>query len=271
MVTLLTVVFSVAACGTGHPPAIGDPEPTAVPTQPTDAAGQLAGLVAAAQDRHYVAAYTLTSHDHPNRTVLASVATDGSWRVDIPAGALSGAADVAIVGNATGTYQCLLSGSGTTAATTPDTPPPASSSPGTPSAPPSAPATDYVAPACVKVANAGEVVPHRYDPVFEHLFTDWLDVLADQNAPIDVFTASALPHSTGTCFSVEPSSASLVPPVDAGIFCFAPDGTMTAASIADGALTLDPPAGPAPPTNGLPAPITVGPAAPVKVDNAASG
>lgn len=203
--------------------------------------------MAAARDRRYVAAYTLVTRGRADRTVLASVATDASWRVDVPGGALGGGADVAIVGDTTGTYQCLLGGSGTTLA-----------------AITTSPASGYPAPTCVKVAAAGHRVPARYDPIFEHMFTDWLDVLTDREAPISVFTASPLSNSTGTCFSVEPSAASLAPPIAPGIYCFLPDGTMTAAAISDNTLTMAGPPAPAPPSTTLPAVVTPGPAAPTK-------
>ena len=122
----------------------------------------------------------------------------------------------------------------------------------------------YPAPVCVKVAAAGKPVPRKYDPVFEHIFTDWLGVLLDRTAPISVFPAAPLPHSTGSCYSVESSSASLAPVMDSGIFCFTSDGTLTAAKIDSGTLTISGSAVAAPPTTSLPAPITAGPAAPTK-------
>jgi hypothetical protein len=122
----------------------------------------------------------------------------------------------------------------------------------------------YPAPICVKVAAAGKPVPKKYDPVFEHIFTDWLAVMLDRTAPISVFPASRLAHSSGACYSVESSSASLAPVIDSGIFCFTPDGTLTAAKIGAGTLTMSGPAVAAPPTTTLPAPISAGPAAPTK-------
>ncbi len=265
-VTVITAAVAAAGCGAGHPPVLGDPVRSTPATQPTDAPGQLAGLAAAAQDHRFVVTYAFTSKDHATRTVLVSLALDGSWRVDVPGGALSGAGDVSMVGNSNGTFQCLLGGDGTTLrAAPPIVGPSGSPSPGA-SAPPAA--AVYQAPACVKVAALGSAVPHRYDPVVEHFFTDWLGVLLDRDAPIEVFAASPLPHSTGSCFSVEPSSASLAPPIDAGVYCFTADGTMTAASTADGTLIINRGSAAAPPTIGLPGPVTAGPAAPVRIADA---
>jgi hypothetical protein len=278
-VTVLIAAVTLTGCGAGHPPSLTDPTPnSAIPTGPVDAVGQLAGLAAAAHDRRYVAAYAVSGTGTSAHSLLVSLAIDGTWQVDIDGGALGGGGNVAIVGLKTGTYQCLLSGPATTAAT--PTPPP----PGPPTPSPSAsagasaePSTStsaspspsptpvrYPAPVCVKVAAAGKPVPKKYDPVFEHIFTDWLAVMLDRTAPISVFPASRLAHSTGACYSVESSSASLAPVIDSGIFCFTPDGTLTAAKIGAGTLTISGPAVAAPPTTTLPAPISPGPAAPTK-------
>ena len=91
-----------------------------------------------------------------------------------------------------------------------------------------------------------------------------MDVMTDRNAPILVFLAAPLPHSGGQCFSVEPSSASIEPPMQAGIFCYTADGTLTAAALAHNKLAIVGQPAPAPPSNPLPGPITNGPAAPVK-------
>jgi hypothetical protein len=287
-VIVLTAAATVTGCGAGHPPTLTDPTPSsAIPTGPVDAVGQLAGLAAAAHDRRYVAAYTVTGTATSGRSLLASLATDGTWQVDVEGGALGGGGNVAIVGLKTGTYQCLLSGPATTAATpTPPAAPPSPSASAGPSvsagaqasagasakpststsasAAASATPVRYPAPVCVKVAAAGKPVPKRYDPVFEHIFTDWLAVMLDRTAPISVFPASPLAHSTGSCYSVESSSASLAPVIDSGIFCFTADGTLAAAKIGAGTLTISGSTVAAPPTTTLPAPITAGPAAPTK-------
>ena len=262
---ILVACLALSACG-GTPPDLGDGQPSA-PTTPTDPQGQLAGLVAAAHDHRYVATYKLTRKGRADRTILAALATDGSWEVSVPGGALSGGADVSLVGTSAGTYQCLLGGPATTPVSQPVPPPPPS-----PSAPPGASASPtptgppppvYRAPACVRIAGPGKPVPHRYDPVIEHLFTDWPAVLIDRNAAIAVSAARPLPGSTGACYSVEPNAASLAPPIDPGIFCYSPDGTLTAAALDFGSLTMVNSPAAAPPTVGLPAAIITGPAAPV--------
>jgi hypothetical protein len=271
-VIAITLALALSACTTGHPPTLVDSTPTGVvPTSPIDPAGQLAGLAAAAHDRKYVAAYTIGGTGH--RTLLASLATDGTWQVDVDGGALSGGANVALIGLKTGTYQCLLGGPATTApGSIPPAPSPSPSASSSPPARPSpsgspsqsvAPPPRFVAPACVKVAAGGKPVPGRYDPVFERIFTDWLAVLLDRDAPISVFPSTPLPHAIGACYSVEPNSVSLVPVMGPGTFCFAPDGTLTAAKISEGTLTISGPAVAPPATTTLPAQVTAGPAAPL--------
>jgi hypothetical protein len=263
----LAACLILAACG-GSPPDLGGDVPSP-PVTPTDPQGQLAGLAAAAKDHRYVAAYTLTRKGRPDRAILAALAADGTWEVNVPGGALGGGADVSIVGTGAGIYQCLLGGPATVpvAQTAPPPPPSPSASPGAPpSASPSPtgpqPPT-YRAPACVRIAAAGKPVPRRYDPVIEHPFTDWPGVLLDRNAPIAVSAARPLPGATGACYSVEPNAASLAPSIDPGIFCYTPDGTLTAAALDIGSLTMVNSPAPAPPTVALPAPVVPGPAAPV--------
>ena len=53
---------------------------------------ELAALAAAAQDRHLVAQYVYSRAGQPDRTIVFTSANDGSWRVDVPGGALGGAA-----------------------------------------------------------------------------------------------------------------------------------------------------------------------------------
>ncbi len=249
------VLLTLGGCG-GKPPQLLSSNPDVSSAPPSDPRGQLAALVAAAQDQHFVGAYTLHTDGRADRTVLVSRAVDGSSRIDVPGGALGGGADVSIAANATGIFQCVLSGPATTLAT-------ATSSPGPdPSASPANPA--FPAPACVRLAGPGGQIPKKYDPVIPHIFTDWMTVMTDRNAPILVFQAAALPGSSGQCFSVEPSSASMAPPMQAGIFCYLPDGTLTAAAIAHNRLTIIGQPAPAPPTDPLPGPVIDGPAAPIK-------
>jgi hypothetical protein len=257
VLALFVTTLGVSGCGRTHPPHIGGPS-TPPPTT-LGPADQLAGLAAAAQDLKFTAAYAYRVHGRPDRTVVASVATDGTWSVNVPAGALSGAADISVVGMKDGVYQCVLGGSATTLAPPPSVAP-VSPSPGASASPPPEAPPRITAPACVKVAAAGHTVPSRYDPVIEHPFTDWLAVLSSRNAPISVFTAQPVPGSSGSCFSIEPSAASLAPVVQAGIFCFLANGTLTSLTLANASLTLIGTPAPGAPTDSLPGPVTAGPA-----------
>jgi hypothetical protein len=266
VVTALTIMLTSAACGRTSPPHLlsNDPDGSAS-VGPADPSDRLAALAAALADKRYVAAYTLHTDGQPDRSVLVSIATDDSWRVDVPAGALRGGANVALVSDKSGVYQCLLSGPATNVA-------PADPKPG-PSGSPSpsvSPPPFYASPACVKASAAGRPLPSRIDPQIEHIFTDWLDVMTDRDSPISVFQAAPLPNSTGSCFSIEPISASIAPPMSAGIFCFQADGTITAAAIAHNRLTLAGAVGSAAATNPLPGGVINGPLAPVKAPDPAS-
>jgi len=218
-----TAVLALSGC-TATPPVLDDPSPTAGPTGPTDAWGQLAARLAVAQDRRYAASYTLTTKGRGPRTVSVTIAQDGTWLVAVPGGALGGTADVAIAANPSGLYQCALG----------------------------------AAPSCVRVAAPDGTVPAANDPRVEYLFTSWLRILADRQQAIAVNPAT-LAGAAGQCFSVEPNSAALTPPVDAGIYCYDDNGTLTAATLAMGSFTLAGAPGPAPATIALPGPVTSGP------------
>jgi hypothetical protein len=221
-------VTLVASACTGPPPApvTGASAP---PAGPADARGQLAGRVAAAQDNRYIAGYTFTPKGRSGRTVTVTIATDGSWLVVVPGGALGGTADVAVAATPAGLYQCAM---GTASGSTPG---------------------------CVRVANPDGRLAAKNDPRIEHLFTDWLTVLTDRQAAISVDTAAALPGSRGQCFSIEANSAALALPVDPGIYCYDTDGTLTAATLALGTLVLATAPAPAPPSITLPGPVVPGP------------
>ncbi len=222
--------------------ACGDPAPATGPAAPTPstpaasapqgggaARAELAARAAIAQDYRYAALYTYDTKDgQPERSVVASVATDGSWRVDVPGGALGGTADVAIVQTGEGVFQCAL---------------------------PSA--TNPISPGCVRVADPGERVPREYDPKVQRLFRQWLDVFTDRQAPLSVVPAAPLPGSQGRCFSIDSVSASLKAPVDVGIYCYADNGLLTAVRVAFGTLTLASVAA-APATIDLPGPVVGG-------------
>ncbi|GIG85156.1 hypothetical protein [Plantactinospora endophytica] len=225
-VLLLAGPALLAGCGADDPaPAATTPAPaTTKPTQPRE---QLAALAAAAQDRQMTAVYTLTVSGQPNRSISVFRAADRSWRVDIPAGALGGTADVSLVQNGAGLFQCAL------------------------------PSAGYPESAgCVRVADPGQPLDPGIDPRMRHPFTDWPEVLTDRRAPLSVATAE-LPGAQGSCFAVESTSASVGPPLDPGIYCFAADGTLTAARLPAGTLTLAGTPAAAPATVALPGPVVV--------------
>jgi hypothetical protein len=214
------MLLFVAACG-GSPPA---PKPTAAPgpTAEPEARAQLAGLAAAAQDRALVAIYTLRDSGREDRAVSVTLAADGSWRVDIPGGALGGTADVSVARTGAGLFQCGL----------------------TP------------APFCARIGGDDARLSASIDPLVQRPFVDAKSVLADPGAPLAVSAASALPGAAGRCFSVETTAASVGAPLDVGIYCYGDDGTLTAARLAYGTLLLSGAPGAAPPSVSLPGPVT---------------
>lgn len=226
--TVIVLAWSVVGCG-GTPAAAPTPGGSSTPPDPVDARVALAARAALAQDRTATALYTLDSGDEAPRSVVATRASDGSWRVDIPGGALGGTADVSIVRIEAGIFQCSL---------------------------PSA--TRAVASTCVKVADTDGRIPGRYDPKVQRIFHDWLSVFTDRRAALSVSTAQPLAGSQGTCFAVDSISASLKAPVDVGIYCYAEDGLLTAARVAYGELRLAAAPAEPPPSVDLPGPVVAG-------------
>ncbi|HEX8628722.1 MAG TPA: hypothetical protein VF755_11180 [Catenuloplanes sp.] len=226
----LAAAATLAGCSPGDPTRTPAPATSAAPPATATAArGQLAGLAAAAEDYRFTALYSLSTPGRPERTVVVTAATDGSWRVDIPGGALGGTADVAVAQNSAGLFQCAL-----------------------PSAQRPAEA------ACVRVADPGGRVPARADPRVQHPFTDWVDVLTDRQAPLSVSAAPALSGTRGECFVVESISASMTAPLDVGVYCFAKNGLLTGAKLQLGTLRLiGEPAAP-PRSVTLPGPVVPG-------------
>ncbi|WP_323373579.1 hypothetical protein, partial [Plantactinospora alkalitolerans] len=223
-VLLLVGPLLSTGCGGGAPaPAATPTKPAA--SRPPEARDQLAALAAAAQDRRLVAGYTLSTEGQPDRSISVTKATDGSWRVDIPGGALGGTADVSMAQTGAGTFQCSL---------------PSAGQPGSPG--------------CVRVADPGQSLDAGIDPRMQHPFTDWPEVLTDRQAPLAISTTT-LPGARGTCFAVESTSASVSPPLDSGIYCYAPDGTLTAARLPAGTLTLTGTPTAPPATVSLPGPL----------------
>ncbi|ROT27990.1 hypothetical protein [Micromonospora sp. HM5-17] len=220
---LFTAVAAPAGCGSGTPTV--PPTTPGVPAPPTEPRDQLAAYAAAAQDRRLVATYVLSVADGPDRTISVTRAMDGSWRVDIPGGALGGQADVSMAQTAEGLFQCQLASAGS--------PDPAG---------------------CVRVAGLGQPLDPGIDPRLQHLFTDWPEVFTDRQAPLAVSTAE-LAGARGHCFAVDVTSASVSPPLDPGIYCYEPDGTLTAARLPAGDLRLVGAPAPAPATIALPGPL----------------
>jgi len=216
----------LAGCSDGPPQ--NTPTPPVVAVQADR--DRLAGLAAAALDRRYVATYTLATPKRANRTVTVAVATDGSWVVSVPASGLSGLADLAMYGTRAALFQCSLGPALGTAGSRPDLPP--------------------VTPGCAKVSRLTKAT----DPRVHHVFTDWIGPLVDRATALSVTAAPLLAGASGECFSVESNSAALAPPVDPGIYCYTTDGTLTAARLGFGLLTLAGPVGAAPPSVTQPAP-----------------
>ncbi|GIF11264.1 hypothetical protein [Actinoplanes teichomyceticus] len=209
--TATVLALGLAGCGgDGTPPrAPGTSAPATAAGSP-DARDELAGMAALALDRRYAALYSFTGADGVARNVVATVANDGSWRVDIAGGALGGTADVSIVRNMNGVYQCSLSMTG-------------------------APVTT----GCVHVATKGEKVPRRYDPQVQRLFRQWLPVFTDRDAALSVAAVQPLDGAQGgSCYSVDSIMASMDAPVDVGVYCYSADGLLTAARVGFGVLKL---------------------------------
>jgi hypothetical protein len=219
------------------------PEPDPAPSVGAPAADRdaLAGLAAAAKDRRYVATYTLTAAKRPDRTVTVALATDGSWVVAVPGGALDGLADVAVFRSRSGLFQCALGPAAGSNGARPDLGP--------------------VSPGCVRVSRLTE----RTDPRVHHIFTDWIDPLVDRATALAVTATDRLADAEGRCFSVESTSAALAPPVDPGIYCYRADGLLTAARARFGTLRLTGTVGDAPSTVAMPAPRVDGDPLPVTV------
>ncbi|MGV9216272.1 hypothetical protein ACTFTM_30845 [Micromonospora sp. RB23] len=222
---VLALPMALTACDSAPPP----PPPPPADPGPLEVDGtrdELAALAAAAQDRHLVAQYVFSRSGQPDRTIVFTSANDGSWRVDVPGGALGGTADVSLAATSDGLFQCAL------------------------------PSTGHPEPArCVRLGDRDDAIPRRLDPRIQHPLTDWLDVLTDRRAPLAVAVATTPKGLTGTCYSVESTSASLNAPVDVGIYCYDPDGTPTGARTDAGTLRLAAPPGAAPAAVQLAGPV----------------
>jgi len=226
---VLAVSALLAGCGDKPPPTTTPTTSAAAPGRELPDRTRLAGLAAAAADRKLTAHYILSVNGHTGRNVTVFAAADGSWRVDIQGGALGGTADVSVAQTGEGLFQCGLPSAGRP-----------------------------VAPTCVRVADPGGQIRARHDPGVQRLFTDWVRVLTDRRAPLAVSASKPLSGVQGDCFAVESTSASLTPPLEVGIYCFAADGTLTGARVASGTLVLAGTPTPGPPTVTLPGPVVAG-------------
>jgi hypothetical protein len=199
---------TVAGCGGRHAPAA---KATSLPAAAgvNNPRAQLAAHAAAAKDRRYIADYTLSRDRQRDQAVTATLAADGTWRVDVQGGALSGAADVAIVGRSGWQYQCTLRAAGG-AATAQE--------------------------GCVKLARMGTRPPDAADPLVQHPFTTWLDVFTDPTVAVTVTVTTPLPGVSGTCFAVESTTVTLAPPIESSVACFDEQGTVTGARAEWGTL-----------------------------------
>lgn len=217
LASLSVGVALTAACS--QPPADPVPDPTgvAVDPEPSDRI-RLAAHAAAAGDLVGVFEYRLETPQRGDRTVRVIRATDGGWRVDVPGGALGGAADIAVASTDGSLFQCRLGD---------------------------------ISPICVPVAEIGPDI----DPRVQHVFTDWLEVLTDRAAPIAVAAAAPLDGVAGSCFAVESSTVSLVAPLDVGVYCYDDEGILTGARLSFGTLVLTSAETPGPESIQLPGPV----------------
>ncbi|WP_157035126.1 hypothetical protein [Actinocatenispora sera] len=228
-VLLVAASAALTGCGGGAkaPAPTGSPTPAA--HDEGSPADRLAGLVAAAADKRYVARYEYSPGGRKTTsTITVTLATNGSWRFDVPEGGLGGGTDVAVAGNAAGVYQCGL---------------------GDPKS-------------CARVAGKGGSVPAKYDPKIERLWLSWLGILGDRSEALSIDSAKNPTGVPGSCFSVEPTAASLSSPVPSGTYCLADDGVVTGARLSIGSLTLVGSAAAAPKSVRLPGPVAAGGAVP---------
>ncbi len=227
---LLVAGGTVAGCAGTPPPATPSPAVSDAPDPGDASRAALAARAALAQDRTFAALYKFVPDDGPARNVVATVAADGSWRVDVAGGVLGGTTDVSVVSLPNGVFQCGL-----------------------------ASPTNPIQSTCVLAAKAGQRLPKDDDPKVERVFRQWLSVFTDRQSALSVAPAQRLAGATGDCWSVDSIQASLAAPVDVGIYCYNPDGLLTAAHVDFGTITLASTPVAAPAKVSLPGPITGGP------------
>jgi hypothetical protein len=210
LATALLMLGGLAACGDDTPKPAPSPSTAPPPAADSDdARAELVGRAALAQDKSYAALYSLDDGSGAPRDVVATIGADGTWRIDVAKGAFGGTTDESIISTPAGVYQCTVQT-----------------------------AANPITPACVKVANPGKPVPKKYDPRVERLFRPALAVFTDRQAAIAVTEVEPLAGAKGNCYSIDSISASLDAPVDVGIYCYAPDGVLTAVRVGFGVLKL---------------------------------
>lgn len=226
---LVVALAAVSGCGGSTPQAQRNPSPSAASAVPNNDPAQprarLAARAAAAKDLRQAVSYLWKAGGRPDRTVSVQRAADGSWRVDIQGGAHGGAVDIALVFTGGVLHQCAL---------------------------PTGPERRT---GCVRLEGP---LPRTADPKVWHLFSDWLNLFTDRAQPLEVSLVAPLPGAAGECFSIESSAVSMPSPLEAGIYCYEKDGTLTAARMSAGTLLLAGQPAPAPPAVPLPGPIVPG-------------
>lgn len=229
MLPLVVAFAALSGCGGDTPQAPANPSPdtaSAVPNNdPAQPKAKLAARAAAAKDLRQSASYTWKSSGRPDRTVSVQRAVDGSWRVDMPGAVHGGRVDIALVFTAGALHECAL---------------PTGAEPRT---------------GCVRVDGA---LPKTADPKVWHLFSDWLNLFTDRAQAIEVSIVPPFQGAGGECFSIESSAVSLQSPLDAGIYCYERDGTLTAARMSAGTLLLAGQPAPPPAALPLPGPVVTG-------------
>lgn len=231
LLVVLTCAALTSACAEEDP--VAEASSPAGPTRAAEPRLQLAARAAAAQDLRQIAQYVFKSADksagRPQRNVVVTLAGDDSWRIDVQGGALGGTVDIALVHTGGKLYHCALV------------------------------SPTYLTPGCVEINK----MSGSFDPKIQHLFTDWLNVFTDRDVALVVSTANPILNTTGTCYSVDTSTVSVTSPVDAGIYCYAEDGTLTAAKTSFGTLALVATPAAGPPTITLPSAVVPGKPLPI--------
>ncbi|WP_144300374.1 hypothetical protein [Stackebrandtia nassauensis] len=208
--TLATVALT--GCGSGSAADTAKPSPSPAPAITSDrapigtssAAGELAGLAAAAKGRDYSATYELTRPGDKPVEVSVELAADDRWSVEVPGGAQGGKADVTIARHRDFYVQCV----------------------------------EGKRDSCARVDTKDDKIPSTIDPVVQHVFTDWLDVMINRSSPISVAYAEDVKGVAGQCFWLERNSVTVSSPIPSGVYCLRSDGIVTAAKASFGSLKL---------------------------------